>query len=634
MVCALFGVMVSVVACSQAAPEQAAAAGQPAAKVDDALPLTLENIYKRGRGGASNPSISPDGNWVTFSARTAKGQGIHRLPLKATGGGEPQFWSEGSDVVWAPDSRSIVVVRGDRLQRIGLDETQAKPLTEAIKGLRAPVFSPDGRSIAFYSTASGHQDIWLTTVDGGAPRQLTRESMSEDDGRFSPAWSPDGKTIAYISNKANYWDDDLWVVDVSSGTAKQLSRGVTAIGPAPLWSPRGDRIAVLGDAKKDYWYLDLTDIFLIDAKTGAEAKVKMPLHVTAYNQRTFWSADGERFYFIYQERGQHHIWSVPAAGGVPTRVSNIEGVLSRLDTTRATDAFVFARSTETEGSDIYYLPAIGGQARRLTNLATKWQGLREPAEISFKSFDGLYMQGFLYLPPGIEGQRCPALVQVHGGGSNSYMRSQNLMEQYLASKGFVVLAINYRGGSGFGREFQDLAVNDWLHGQAKDPGAAADYLRTLSYVNGKVGIYGGSYGGMQSMAAITRTPTKFDAAVPMRGIYSQAMTMEYMDRLGKIYAKTGHGGMPKERPEIYDKSDTIKRFSAIEIPLLITHGELDDRAPYKNYELAVAELKRLGKNFESKSYPGEGHGFRNPDNSIDMYQRLESFFVKHLGSCR
>ncbi len=197
---------------------------------------------------------------------------------------------------------------------------------------------------------------------------------------------------------------------------------------------------------------------------------------------------------------------------MPTRVSNIDGVLSRLDTTRATDAFVFARSTETEGSDIYYLPAIGGQARRLTNLATKWQGLREPTEISFKSFDGLYMQGFLYLPPNIEGQRCPALVQVHGGGSNWYMRSQNLMEQYLASKGFVVLAINYRGGSGFGREFQDLAVNDWLNGQAMDPGAAADYLRTLSYVNGKVGIYGGSYGGMQSMAAITRTPRKFDAA--------------------------------------------------------------------------------------------------------------------------
>jgi dipeptidyl aminopeptidase/acylaminoacyl peptidase len=137
---------------------------------------------------------------------------------------------------------------------------------------------------------------------------------------------------------------------------------------------------------------------------------------------------------------------------------------------------------------------------------------------------------------------------------------------------------------------------------------------------------------MQSMAAITRTPDKFDAAVPMRGIYSQSMTFDDMDRLGKIFAKTGHGGMPKERPEIYEKSSTILRFGAITAPLLITHGELDDRAPYKNYELAVAELKKLGKNFESRSYP-EGHGFRNPDNQIDMYTRLENFFRQHLGEC-
>jgi dipeptidyl aminopeptidase/acylaminoacyl peptidase len=238
------------------------------------------------------------------------------------------------------------------------------------------------------------------------------------------------------------------------------------------------------------------------------------------------------------------------------------------------------------------------------------------------------------LPSQIEqAQRCPSLVQVHGGGTNSYMRSQNLVEQYLASKGFVVLAINYRGGSGFGRPFQDLGVEDWLNGQARDPGAAADFLRTLPSVNGKVGIYGGSYGGMQSMAAITRTPDKFDAAVPMRGIYSQSMTFDLMDRVGKIFSKTGHGGLPTERPEIYAKSNTIDRFSEIRVPLLIMHGELDDRAPFRNYDLAVAELKRLGKSFESKSYANEGHGFRNPDNQIDMYRRLESFFAKHLGSC-
>ncbi len=605
---------------------------QPGPRAQEAQPLTLENIFRGPRGGVANPSISPDGRWIAFTARTPLGNGLHRMA--ATASATPEFWADAGAVEWAPDSQSVVFVRGDRLWTLKLTDRQPTPIASALKGMRGPVFSPDGRTIAVSATAGGHQDIWLVAAGGGEPRQLTREAMSADDGRFDPAWSPDGATIAYVSNKSDYWSDDVWLVDVASGKARQLTRDLTNIGPRVAWSPKGDRIAVFGTAKSDYWYLDLADIFLVDPRTGGPTRVKMAPYVTAYQYPAFWSADGAQFYFVYQTRGEHHIWSVPAQGGAATRVSHQGGVIAGFDATAARDAFVFSRSSETEGSDLYSLRAAGGPERRLTHVATRWAGLRDPIEVAYRSYDGLFVQGFLYLPPSIESaQRCPALVQVHGGGTNSYMRGQNLVEQYLASKGFVVLAINYRGGSGFGREFQDLAVNDWLNGQARDPGSAADYLRTLPYVSGKVGIYGGSYGGMQSMAAITRTPDKFDAAVPMRGIYSQSMTFEHMDRLGKIFSKTGHGGMPTERPEVYSKSNTIERFAAIRTPLLIMHGEIDDRAPYKNHELAVAELTRLGKTFESKTYPDEGHGFRNPDNQIDMYRRLEAFFVKHLGSC-
>lgn len=229
--------------------------------------------------------------------------------------------------------------------------------------------------------------------------------------------------------------------------------------------------------------------------------------------------------------------------------------------------------------------------------------------------------------------RCPALVQVHGGGTNSYYQGRNLVEQVLAARGFAVLAINYRGGSGFGREFQDLAVEDWLGDQSKDPGAAADWLRQQPWSNGKVGIYGGSYGGMQSMSAITRTPDKFDAAVPMRGIYSEALTLPLADRLGKIFAVTGHGGTPQERPEIYAKSETLDRMGNITAPVLILHGERDVRAPFRNFELAVERLESLGKEFEAKTYD-EGHAFQDPANLVDMYQRLEDFFHQHLGSCQ
>lgn len=261
--------------------------------------------------------------------------------------------------------------------------------------------------------------------------------------------------------------------------------------------------------------------------------------------------------------------------------------------------------------------------------------LQAPREISFESWDGVYLQGFLYIPPQVEqGVRCPALVQVHGGGTNSYTLGQNLTEQHLASQGFVVLAINYRGGSGFGRGFQDLAVEDWLSGQARDPGAAADWLRARSYTTGKVGIYGGSYGGSQALAAATRTPEKFDAVVADRGAYSKLTTFGLIDRLGKIFTKTGHGGVPDERPEIYEKSHTIGRLDHLTAPVLLMHGEEDRRVPYRSQQLAVERLKELGKDYEAVSYPQEGHGFRDPANRVDLASRRLAWFRTHLGECR
>jgi dipeptidyl aminopeptidase/acylaminoacyl peptidase len=351
--------------------------------------------------------------------------------------------------------------------------------------------------------------------------------------------------------------------------------------------------------------------------------------------RPLWSDDGHRIYFPYQERGNFDLWSVGIEGGLATRVTNLGGAMSSIDATPDGNLFAFVRSGPTSGRDAFLLSAVGGPARKVTQFATRWENVKEPIEIAFESFDGLHIQGFLFLPDAAEsGARCPALVQVHGGGTNSYLQGQNLTEQYLASRGFVVMAINYRGGSGFGRAFQDLAVEDWLNGQALDAGAAADFLRTLPYTNDKVGIYGGSYGGSMSMAAITRMPDKFDAAVPMRGAYSKTHTLEYTDRLGKIFTITGHGGTPEERPEIYAKSNTVDRIANITAPVLLMHGELDRRVPIQHFQLAVDELERHGKEFETKTYPTEAHGFRNPDNRIDTYRRLEEFFQRHLGTCQ
>jgi dipeptidyl aminopeptidase/acylaminoacyl peptidase len=620
--------LVAALAAALATIERPAALSQGAQA--GAKALTIENIVGR-QGGARQAVLSPDGKWVAAVGDGQQGSGIY---LASPGDSSvPKLWTQGSNPVWFPDGGRIAFLRGSDLWSVAVGNSGAAQITKEQENVRAPSISPDGRTIAFYSSRSGHQDIWLAPSDGSAaPRQLTREAMALDDPRFVPAWSPDGRQIAYISNKSDYWHDDVWVIDVATGKARQLSKSLMAAS-VPAWSPDGRRLALLGNAKKGYWYEDLQDIWVLDAASGAERIVKMQVYATdsLHNLPVYWSGDGSLLYFVYHERGDYNLWSVPSEGGIATRMTHGLGSLRSLSTTAKGDAFVYVRSGPVEGPEVEYITAQGGPPKPLTEFADEWENVRAPVEVSYRSFDGLYIQGFLYLPPGMKAvTKYPALVQVHGGGTNAYLRTQNLLEHYLASKGYVVMAINYRGGSGFGREFQDIGVNDWATGQAHDAAAAADFMRSLPYVTGKVGIYGYSYGGIMSMATIARHPDKFDAAVPMAGIYDFADALTNADRLGKIFTQTGHGGPPEKRKDVYARSSTLARLQNVKTPLLIMHGEADVRAPFRQYELAVEILKQHGKTFESKSYPGEPHGFRNPANRIDMYQRLEAFLDRHL----
>lgn len=630
-VLALLGALV-VVALS--APRSLAAQGP------QTLPLTWENIFTAS-AGVRDAVLSPDGGTLAVAASTPEGPGIFLVDVST--GEEHPLVRGGSSPVWMPDGSGILYSADRDLWIAPVDlgspaaagepHPRVRRVTNDPLDERAARPSPDGETVAFYSGRSGHQDVWLVPTDGStAPRQLTRESMAVDDFRFAPAWSPDGRTIAYFSNKADYWMDDIWVVDVATGEERQISEGLMA-SSTPVWSPDGSRIALLGTSKDEYWYEDLAYLYILDPATGSERIVGMQVHATdwLHNLGVFWSPDGAELFFPYLERARMELWRVPAEGGVATRMTNMEGHFRGYDAAADGSGFVFVRSTPTRGAEADYVSRLGGPVRRLTEFSTRWEGLAEPREISYRSWDGLYIQGFLHLPPDFDPNGdYPTLVQVHGGGTNSYLHSLNLTEQYLSRRGYVVLAVNYRGGSGFGRPFQDLGVEDWANGQARDAAAAADFVRAQPWSNGKVGIYGYSYGGITSMAAIARVPDAFDAAVPMAGIYDFADAYTNADRLGKIFTRTGHGGSPEERPEVYAVSNTLARVGNIRTPVLTMHGEADVRAPFRQFLLVVDILEKEGKTYEAHSYPGEPHGFRDPGNRIDMYKRLEAWFDRWL----
>lgn len=596
----------------------------------ETLPLTWENIFTKNHG-ARQAVLSPDGKYAAVVATTEEQSGIFLIDVNQSN--DHQFLVQGSSPSWFADSKQLVYRAQGDLWKWSIEGNNATRLTEDDLDERAPRPSPDGKWIAFYSGRSNHQDIWIVSSEGkGEARQLTKESMAIDDFRFAPSWSPDSKKIAYYSFKNNYWEDDIWMVDIDNQKERKISNDLMAMS-TPKWSPDGKTIAVMANDKREYWYEDLSYIFLIDVETAVDRKLRMQIHATdlLFNHTVYWSPDGKELFFPYQERSEVELWRVPSSGGVATRVTNMGGTFFNYHGAENGKSFVFVRSTSTRGTEVDHLSINGGTTRQLTQFSTQWADLKEPQEISYRSWDGLYIQAFMYTPPGFDpNQTYPALVHVHGGGTNTYYKRLSLNEQYLANQGYVILAVNYRGGSGFGRSFQNLSIKDWGNGQALDAAQAADFIRSQQWSNGKVGIYGYSYGGITSMAAITRAPGKFDAAVPMAGIYDFGDAYTNADRIGKIFIKTGHGGSPEEKPEIYGISNALSRVHQVKTPLLIMHGEADVRAPFRQYELAIDILQKEGKVFESHSYPNEPHGFRNPQNRVDMYERLEKWFAKYL----
>jgi dipeptidyl aminopeptidase/acylaminoacyl peptidase len=228
-------------------------------------------------------------------------------------------------------------------------------------------------------------------------------------------------------------------------------------------------------------------------------------------------------------------------------------------------------------------------------------------------------------------RRHPAIVWIHGSGSDqNYLgwhpgsyRMYYSVHQYLAQQGYVILTPDYRGSSGYHRDwatgnYLDLGGKDYL-----DVASGADYLKTLPYVDpDRIGVWGLSYGGFMTLQAVTVTPTLFRCAIDVAGVTD--------------WAPRGGGwtvarmGSPAEHPEEFQVTAPIQHMEKLARPLLILHGTNDTNVAFQDSLILFDRLLKLGKPFESAIYPGEPHFFRRAHVLRDAWRRAEEFFDKHL----
>jgi dipeptidyl aminopeptidase/acylaminoacyl peptidase len=261
-----------------------------------------------------------------------------------------------------------------------------------------------------------------------------------------------------------------------------------------------------------------------------------------------------------------------------------------------------------------------------------------PQLVKYAASDGKQVPAWLFVPPNLDRTRKhPVVVWVHGDGINQnfdgYHVERNYavyysFHQYLLQHGYIVIAPDYRGSIGYGRDWREGAFMEVGGADFRDVAAVTGYIKTLPYADPeRIGIWGLSYGGFFTLLALTDTPTAFACGIDVAGVVDYRMYYTDPYKGGWTY---GRIRSPEEAPTAYDVASPLSRAANIVRPLLILHGTADVNVPYLESMRLADTLLKLGKPFDFATYPGEFHYLQRAHVLRDAWTRAEQFFKQHL----
>jgi dipeptidyl aminopeptidase/acylaminoacyl peptidase len=569
----------------------------------------------------------------------------------------------------APDRRTVVFIQ-DRdtsdLWTLSLDDRVSRRLTTGRDPMpywedTVPAIAPDGSLVAYADQSS----LWLVPLAGGPPRKLVDAgnpvwldertlvvSVERDDtsrlalvaiddpwprrlasehGDLDPRgeeWqavvSPDRTRVAYtFSPRSDLNRTEIRVADVETGRVRALTGSPTVHERTPQWSPDGEVIAYASELPG--WY----ELHLVSVDGGGSRQLTSK---SADFSDHRWHPDGDRLVAVRGRRGRHDLVLVAAASGKveelapggtwgePNWTADGSIVATYEDQTTAPELRLVRTRTEPESM---HAPAP---------LSIRVAPHVRPDEVTYLS-EGVEIHAFLFRPPAASAvSPAAAIVYPHGGPVSAYGDEWDGHAQYFVDKGYAWLAPNYRGSTGYGREFERLLHGHVGFADKADCLAAADYLRTLDWIDGeRLAVFGASWGSFLALLCVTDDPEhRFRCAVCKYGDCDLLTSWSQGDRGGVLEAQENLMGPPHEALDAYVAASAVHRLENVRVPVLVAHGERDERVHRKQSEELVAELKRLGKTFEYVTYPTEAHGFLRAGPQIDFYRRLERFLDWYL----
>lgn len=586
--------------------------------------------------GASDLTVSPDGSraaylqdgnlWLfglddrTAVAATDVGiPGLSELPLGRYSRPEreigPGIWG-GPTYAWSPDGQYIAVHYVDRR---GMRKV---PFPDYL----APETDPNEVRRGYPGDANEYRTVGLLRV---ADRDLRLLALSDPTANqvVDFSWSPEGVLLLDLASDTVV---DRWLVTVQPGSGAQReiwrshrpSRVYTSFASA--WHPDGERVLFLSDLGDRY------GLYAIDpaAADAAPKRLTDPGHdvlgppsVVASAAAIFYPGNGAGPY-------ERHVYRLSTGDGGLHRVTNLAGHNTGYPSPDGRHV-AFLHSDDVTPTEIYVVPAAGGKAKRVTTSPLPEFGRREWVRARYVSFpsavDDYVLHARILEPPDLDpGRQYPVLFGPVYSNTvrNRWAGVYSLVQQLMVQKGYIVVQVDVRGSTGYGRAFREEFLLDFAGDDIEDLASAARYVKTLPYVDpARLGIWGSSYGGTLTVYALLKKPGLFRAGVAA----AAAVDPHFFGTDDVAIVRR-----PDSHPEIFENA--ARRYAGnLEDHLLLIHGMQDQVVPFKTTVVLADELIRHGKDFDFAFAPGATHAWsREPYYQRYLFGRLLAHFDRYL----
>ncbi len=602
--------------------------------------LSIEKLYMTRSVG--DTSWSPDGKTIVFISNIS---GRNNLWLVPSDGGWPTQLTisdqRQTQPAWSPNGKWIAYISdydGDEQWDIFL----VSPKTGQVVNLthtreiseENPAWSPDGRYLAYTvkpKTSSVYEiDIYDTVLRD--TKHLTTDTPA-DKLNDHPVWSRDGKWIAYTQEQAKGTDSNIFVAEVATGQSTLLTpHGGEQIYSVNDFAPDGKKLLITSNAGNGYDNAALLDI--------ASKKI-------TWLTQDKWRIRGGNF----SPDGKHVTWTANVDGNtdiylhdlisektsslpLPKGVNNLGGDFNAFSPDGS--RLLCYHNGPNAPNDVWVYPlTAGAKPHQVTNslvAGMRAEDMVEPFLVHYPSKDGKWtISAWVYVTDNmVRNGTNAAIVYVHGGPSSQTVNSFNRFIQHIVNQGYMVIAPNYRGSTGYSKEFKQANLFDMGGGDLQDVLGAADFLKQTGYVDPKkIVLMGASYGGYMTMMGVTKAPDVWAAGVPIVPFVNWFTEIAHEDPVLQQSDLATMGDLEKNKDLYHDRSP-IFFVDQIKAPLLLLAGGNDPRCPKEEAQQVVDAVKKRNGVVDLKVYENEGHGFARVENQIDAYKRVSDFLKAHV----